>query len=93
MLGSIDWGAIATFLGVLVVILGGIGHLILTTGRLVQRIEDNTKAIETNGRHLDSIMEAQWKSIWRIATMEEYLEDEHKYRPPRVIPKGPGSDS
>ena len=88
-MATVDWGAVATLFGVLVVVIGGIVHLILTTGRLVQRIEDNTKAIESNGRHLDSIMEAQWKSIWRISTMEDYLEEEHRYRPPRIMPRGP----
>jgi len=43
-----------------------------------------TKEIKLNGRHLDSIMTQMWVVLWRVDSVETFLDDTTEYRPVKV---------
>lgn len=43
-------------------------------------------------RHLDSIAGSHWMILWRLTGVEDFLSDELKYRPPRLVGEAGGRD-
>ncbi len=90
MLATVDWSAVGAIGGLLLAILAGVVRLIVLATRLSTKVDSHGRNIKENTRHLESMMSSQWTTIWRVTSMEEYLEDNGGYRPPRLFPKLPG---
>lgn len=43
-----------------------------------------TRQIQTNGRHLDSLITSLWQLVMRVDHVETYLDDETDFRPIKV---------
>lgn len=80
-----DWGGIGAVGGLVLVLVGSLLRLVWVAAILTHRVEENTAALNRNARHLDGIMAAYGPLIWRLATMEDWLEQNHGYHPPRDI--------
>ena len=83
----IDWGGVAAIGGLMLAMLGGMIKLVLLAGKIATLVESHTHRIEQNARHLDSLITAQWQTITRVATAEDFLQDQLGYRPPVLIPR------
>lgn len=88
----IDWPAVAAVGGLMLAILGGLIRLVMVAEALRIEVRRHHKEIERNAHHLDSMMAAQWQTIMRVATMEDYLTDRLSYRPPRMVPQAHPDD-
>lgn len=51
---------------------------------------DLRRQVQTNTRHIESILHQQWGLIWRVNGLEDWADEKHDYVPPRVIGKHEG---
>lgn len=86
---SVDWPALAAVGALLLAIFGALIRVAVVAAQLAQRVEDNTRAIERNARHLDGAMATMWPLIWRVQSIEDHLEERDRYRPPRLMSQPP----
>lgn len=85
---SVDWGAVGSIGGLALAVVVGAARILIVIGRLSERLDENTKQLQSNTRHVQSNMSTQWQIIWRVTTVEDYLEQTQGYRPPRIVPMG-----
>lgn len=83
----IDWGGVAAIGGLMLAILGGLIKLVALASKIVTLVEAHGRRIDQNARHLDDLINAQWQTITRVATAEDFMSDQLGYRPPVLIPR------
>ena len=77
--GAVDLQTVITVVvAVLLALLSVIGWFIRDMLAQVRR------TLETNTRHLQSLMTTQWSTIWRVSSLEDASQDRWGYRPPRL---------
>lgn len=81
-----DWGAIAAFVGVGVILLGGLVRLLVSVAQLTTKVDQLSSDAQRNARHLDSLLNSWWLILMRVTTLEEFLQDTADYRPPSMVP-------
>ena len=88
----LDWGALASFLGVGTVICGGILKLVVDVARLSDKVKDNTaeavelrKELRRVNRRLGSVAATGLVMTMKITHMQDHLEEETGYRAPQEI--------
>lgn len=78
---SSDWSnIIAAVIGVsLTSIVAVIAYIVKT------ELNRLTTQIDKNSKHLDSVIATMWPLIWRVNSIEDFLESESQYHPPRIL--------
>lgn len=82
----------AAIAGVALGALGGLLKLIRVADKIAAAVESHRDMIDKNARHLDSVMATLWPTIWRVSSIEDFLEAEQGYRPPKLFPSMPGAE-
>lgn len=90
-LDASTWATISVaVVGTFLALIGSLVAIIFAGLR--EDIKTNTLAIERNARHVDSIMATTWSLIWRLSSLEDFLEEQLGYRPPKIMPRPPPDD-
>lgn len=89
-MSGFDWTPIAEGAGVLVVLATGAIRAGARYVRLTKAVEDNTAAIRDLEKHQEGMMAAFWPTVWRVTTIEDWLEHRDGYHPPRDFNRGEG---
>ena len=69
-------GIVAVILGFVLTVIGGLVAVIFN--ELRKQLRDNTK-------HVESVMSTIGPLMWRVITVEDWLEENYSYHPPRDI--------
>jgi len=69
---------VAVLLFVTTTLLGVIAWVFLDFRKTV------TRQVQTNGRHLDSLISQIWVIIWRLDSVESFLDETTAFRPVRA---------
>ena len=89
---AVDWGAVGTFAGVALVVLGGVAKIATQLSRIEEQSRSQHANITQNARHVDAVMATMWPTIWRVSSLEDFLEAEMSYHPPKLLPSMPQGD-
>lgn len=86
--------ASTNWIGLADVAVGAVLSLVMAlVGVIFKQMRDELTAMKAetkeSGRHLEGIMFATWRILWRVDSAEDFLEKNHGYKPPRTVPEWP----